>query len=46
MGEPAQVRVGYTTYLTSLYSRYVENSQSILVGAFLPTLHGQVICKN
>ena len=45
-GGSAQVRVRYVAHLTSLSLQNGENSQSILTGAVLPTLHGHVLCKN
>ena len=41
-----RVRIRYYAYLTVLSLRDGENLCSILVGTFLPTLHGAVIFKN
>ena len=45
-GGPEQVRVRYDVHLPSLSLRDGENSRSNLVGAFLPTPHSHVLCKN
>ena len=42
----ARVRVGYDADLPVLFLRDGENSRSILMGAFLPTLCGHILCKN
>ena len=41
-----RVRVRYDTHLPALSLQDRENLRTLLVGAFVPTLHSHVLCKN
>ena len=43
---PARVWARYDAQLPSLYLQDEDNSRSILEGDILPTLHGNILCKN
>ena len=44
--EAARVWVRYKLHLPAELIQDGENSKSLLEGMVLPTLHGQIICKN
>ena len=45
-GGEGRVQVRYDVHLTTLSRRDGENSQNLLTGTVLPTLHSHVLCNN